>query len=290
MIYIQTRQSVFPKAIYIGDKAELRSSFTTSAALKTGSLSAESFSSALDFSKYEIKAVRLDLTGENTYSLVVDFVPWHTGTIQLPDFEIPGLNENSSEAFGVISFEGIKVLSLVEQERVNTLKPFASPLLLPGTTYKIYGSLTLFLVLLILLIRLLVKRQAVAFWFKNICLRHRYSKNKRHTIRALRALEEENGASASKLQKIMREYLEFRLNYPFTRTLTSELSLAFDKACCSLADDNRQAAFENIISAFVRTDYIRFSNSAYNFEKGELAGIVNNLIDDILVIEEEKDA
>ena len=86
----------------------------------------------------------------------------------------------------------------------------------------------------------------------------------------------------------MREYLEVRLAYPFTKTLTSELSLAFDKSTGGLADENRQASFEDIIGTFVRTDYIRFSKSkAAVFAAGEFASLVNNLIDDINVIEEE---
>jgi hypothetical protein len=86
----------------------------------------------------------------------------------------------------------------------------------------------------------------------------------------------------------MREYLELRLNYPFTKKLTSEMRIAFDQASCGLADENRYAVFENIISIFVRTDYIRFSDSSdAKFEEGELSQILNNLIDDINVIEEE---
>ena len=67
------------------------------------------------------------------------------------------------------------------------------------------------------------------------------------------------------------------------------MSIAFDQASCGLADENRYAVFENIISIFVRTDYIRFSDSSdAKFEEGELSQILNNLIDDIEVIEDDK--
>ena len=88
----------------------------------------------------------------------------------------------------------------------------------------------------------------------------------------------------------MREYLEVRLGYPFTKTLTSELSLAFDKATFGLADENRLAAFENITAVFIRTDYIRFADSkTISFGADEFSEIINNLIDDICVIEDVSD-
>ena len=66
------------------------------------------------------------------------------------------------------------------------------------------------------------------------------------------------------------------------------MSLAFDTATGGLADENRQAAFEDIIGAFVRTDYIRFSKSRDAvFADGEFTTLVNKLIDDMNVIEEE---
>ncbi len=288
MIYIQTKQSVFPKAIYIGDKAELRCSFKSEAQIPAVTASTQNFTQDLDYSVYDIKDISIQKNqpgqpDEGVYNLVITFVPWQTGKIQLPDFEVEGV--------GIIHFETVEVLSLVEQQNVTGLRSYSSPLLLPGTTYKIYGSLAAIVILFILLIRLIVKWRSVVFWFNNTKLKRRYARSKKATIKALKKLEQENSDSqiSTMLQKIMREYLELRLNYPFTKKLTSEMSLAFDEATCGLADENRYAVFENIISIFVRTDYIRFSDSEdAKFEQGELAQILNNLIDDIEVIEDEK--
>ena len=160
----------------------------------------------------------------------------------------------------------------------------------PGTAYKIYSGIAVFVVLLIVLIRLIVKWRSVLLWFKNVKLRRRYAKSKRYTVRALKALvatQEAPAVICTKLQKLMREYLELRLEYPFTKTLTSEMSLAFEKATCALADEKRQDAFESIIAVFVRTDYIRFSSAAdAAFMNDELSSIVNTLIESINIIEE----
>ena len=295
MIYIQTKQSIFPKAIYIGDRAELRCSFKSEAQLSEGAASVHAFTQALVYSVYDIKDISIQKgqqaqSEEGTYNLVISFVPWQTGKIQLPDFEVEGV--------GTIHFEAVEVLSLVEQQNVTGLRTYSSPLLLPGTTYKIYAGLAIFVVLFVLLIRLIVKWRSVVFWFNNTKLKRRYARSKKNTIKALKKLEQEYTQSkepdtdskiSTKLQKIMREYLELRLNYPFTKKLTSEMSLAFDEATCGLADENRYSVFENIISIFVRTDFIRFSDSAdAKFEQGELSQILNNLIDGIEVIEDEK--
>ena len=284
MIYIQTRQTVFPKSIYIGDRSEIRCQFSSDVKLPQGPLSTQGFVSAPDLSTVEINDISLINSGDNSYTLVINCIPWHTGAILLPDYQIQfSSGADQTELYGTIHFEQINVLSLVEQKNINSLQQFASPLLLPGTVYKIYGGIAAFVIFLVVFIRLIVKRHSVAFWFKTMKLRFRYQKNKKHTVRSLKALKPDR-ESASILQKIMREYLEVRLEYPFTKTLTSEMNLAFEKATASLADENRQSAFEIIISVFVRTDYIRFSSSG-SFEQGELEELVNKLVDAINIIE-----
>ena len=282
MIYIQSQQSTFPKAIYIGDKAELRCSFSTGNALATGTLSTQGFLEELDLSLYDINDISLQKSGTDYYTLVINFTPWRTGLISFPDFELEGA--------GAVHFEGVQIKSLVEQQGATDIRTFSSPLLLPGTAYKIYGGIAVFVVLLIVLIRLIVKWRSVVLWFKNAKLKRRYARSKRYTVRALKALcakEETPAVICTKLQKLMREYLELRLEYPFTKTLTSEMSIAFEKATCGLADEKRQDAFESIISIFVRTDYIRFSSAAdAAFKANELSAIVNTLIESINIIEE----
>ena len=170
--------------------------------------------------------------------------------------------------------------------------------MLPGTAYKIYGGIAAFVVLLIIIIRLAVKWRSVVLWFKNVKLKRRYARSRRYTVRVLKGLlakgesnEQTPAQICTKIQKLIREYLELRLEYPFTKTLTSEMSLAFENATCGLADEKRSNAFENIISIFVRTDYIRFSSGKKAaFENGELSSIVSNLIDAITVIEEGGEA
>lgn len=286
MIYIQTKQSVFPKAIYIGDKAELRCSFKSDSVLETGRVAMEAFIQSLDYTLYDIKEMSVMPAQAGTYNLVINFVPWHTGVIQLPDYELEGI--------GTIHFEGIQVQSLVEQQNASGLRSYSSPLLLPGTAYKIYGGIAVFIILLILIIRLIVKWRSVVFWIKNARLRRRYSRSRKHTIKALKKLEQQavpdnknmDSQLCTEIQKLMREYLELRLDYPFTKVLTSELAGAFETATCGMSDEEKSVAFENIISAFVRTDFIRFSDS-YNahFEQGELHELIGNLIAAIDVIE-----
>ena len=293
MIYVQTKQSIFPKAIYIGDRAELRLSFTSESLLTAGPVSTEAFTQALDLSLYEIKEMSLEAGQNNSYTLVISFIPWRTGSIKLPDYELQGL--------GTIKFEAIEILSLVEQQNISSLRAYSSPLLLPGTAYKIYGSIAAFVLLLVVIIRLIVKWHSVIFWFNNTKLRRKYSRSKKNTIKELKKLAaqaavESAGEDAAardsvistKLQKIMRQYLELRLNAPFTKKLTSELTLAFEEASCGLADDTKYEAFEDIVAAFVRTDFIRFSDSpAASFEEGEVERLIKNLINDIELIDGE---
>lgn len=295
MIYIQSQQIQFPKSIYIGDNAELRCSFSSKTAAGFDSVSLSNFDSAIDFTQYDIKEVQLQQTGADYYTLVISFVPWRTGSINFPDFNLYEKQVDAAQEavlVGTLHFEPVQIVSLVEQQNVTGLKNVSSPLLIPGTTYKIYAGIAVFLILCVVSVRLLIKRQKVALWFKNLKLRMMYAKNKKNTIKKLNALVSDSssvGQICTNLQKIMREYLQIRLDYPFTRTLTSEMYSAYNRITLGLADENKQTAFENIISVFIRTDYLRFGNNAA-FEQGELSMLVNTLIDDIVVMEEVNNA
>ena len=187
-----------------------------------------------------------------------------------------------------MGFQDFEVISITKTESLSTLRDIQSPLLLPGTTYKIYGLIILLLILFALMVRIIMKRKALAFFFKNEVLLWKYKKNKKATIRQLLKLEQvktmADSQIAREIQKITRSYLEFRFDYPFTKLVSSEIMEGFNKATCNLMSDKKIFAAEEIVRIFVRTDYVRYGENV-SFKREEKHQLISALINSIEVLE-----
>ncbi|MCR5435475.1 MAG: hypothetical protein K6E97_00250 [Treponema sp.] len=296
MVSIQTQQILIPKKVYIADKAELRCTFTTDAAFVRDAtqqnddinLSTSYFIRPLDSQAYEINSLKLTNSGANTYTLSITFMPWQTGEFVFPDYDLSSALNNDNEQLN-LSFHEVIINSLAEENNISNLQESISPLLLPGTTYKIYGGIAVLLLFLIFLIRLIVKHKAVEFFFKSKLLQYKYNKNKKLTIKKLEAVRHNNTDSdkilAAGIQKIIREYLEVRFEYPFTRTVTSELMNSFYTSTQHQLSSVKEDAFIGIAETFIRTDYIRYSDNA-SFKNDEKSELINKLLRNIDIIEQ----
>ncbi len=290
MITVQTQQVLVPKQVYIGDRAELRCTFSTAAKIK-----AEGFCGELDYNQYDIKDVKLQPSGVNTYTLTIAFVPWRTGDIIIPDYrlsaEVGSAGAEASSDEMIIHFNPVNIVSLTQKDSITTLRDSASPLLLPGTIYKLYGSLIAAILVLIVGIRLIVKHKDVAFFITRLVSSAKNNSNRRRTIKQLGKIAKNtqlsDNESAAEIQKTLRTYLEKRFDYPFYKTVSSELSAAFTKLTGGLLSEEKQDAYDDIVIAFVRTDYIRYS-SASKFCDDEKPALVKKLINDIETIENTK--
>ena len=290
---ITPQQILLPKKVYIGDTAELRCTFNSpDANLKTlisngpVKLTLDSLNLNAD---YVIKDVTLSPAGVDFYQLSITFVPWKTGDLFFPPFTIEGTEVK-------ILFQPVNIVSLIsaDEKTATALRDTAAPLLLPGTAYKLYGALAAFIIILIIAIRLIVKRENLAFYFKTRRLLKRYKKNKKQTIKKLRQLLSENPSkensdkvAAENIQKILRNYLEVRFDYPFTKAAASEIMPGFYKATNGVLSSQKEEAFGDIAASFIRTDYIRYSNDGA-FKNGEKKEIITNLIDKIEHLEIEE--
>ena len=164
MATISPQQILIPKKVYIGDTAELRCTFNSpDPFLKqlTSSGTAELplvSQSAEPQEEYVIKNISLSPSGIDFYQLTITFIPWKTGDLLFPSMEIEGSDI-------VLEFQPIQIVSLIANESTNTstIRDTAAPLLLPGTTYKLYGTLSVFVIFLLICIRIILKRKNILF-------------------------------------------------------------------------------------------------------------------------------
>ena len=297
MATISPQQILIPKKVYIGDTAELRCTFNSpdpflkqltssgTAELPLVSQLAESQE------EYVIKNISLSPSGIDFYQLTITFIPWKTGDLLFPSMEIEGSDI-------VLEFQPIQIVSLIANENTNTstIRDTAAPLLLPGTTYKLYGTLSGFVIFLIICIRIILKRKNILFYINQKRLLKKYKKNKKQTIRNLYKIADEAEAAkiddqtaAENLQKSLRTYLEIRFDYPFTHTVTSEIMQGWQTATGGLLSDTKTEAFGNIAASFIRTDFIRYSKNG-KFEENELINLIEKIISQIQILEQNEES
>ena len=198
----------------------------------------------------------------------------------------------------VLEFQPIQIVSLITNENTNTstIRDTAAPLLLPGTTYKLYGTLSVFVIFLIICIRIILKRKNILFYINQKRLLKKYKKNKKQTIRNLYKIADEAEAAkiddqtaAENLQKSLRTYLEIRFDYPFTHTVASEIMQGWQTATGGLLSDTKTEAFGNIAASFIRTDFIRYSKNG-KFEENELINLIEKIISQIQILEQNEES
>ena len=297
MATISPQQILIPKKVYIGDTAELRCTFNSpdpflKQLTSSGTAELPLVSQSIEpQEEYVIKNISLSPSGIDFYQLTITFIPWKTGDLLFPSMEIEGSDI-------VLEFQPIQIVSLIANENTNTstTRDTAAPLLLPGTRYKLYGTLSGFVIFLIICIRIILKRKNILFYINQKRLLKKYKKNKKQTIRNLYKIADEAEAAkiddqtaAENLQKSLRTYLEIRFDYPFTHTVASEIMQGWQTATGGLLSDTKTEAFGNIAASFIRTDFIRYSKNG-KFEENELINMIEKIISQIQILEQNEES
>ena len=146
-------QLVMPKIIYIGDTVEIRYVFHSEAKAFSGNFSDSpsyflNLNTQYDFFKandadFTVRKVTLEKINAE-YTLTMTVIPWKTGMLQIPPFNLNSL-VNSSMDFSVskkspvftpfiISLSPFKVKSLIAKTKNKSFMPQSSPIVMSGTT------------------------------------------------------------------------------------------------------------------------------------------------------------
>lgn len=305
---IESQQILVPQNVYIGDVAELRVSFnmhingiSNANTSSIQNLSQSFFNNELNLQEYTIKNLSLMKSGIDSFTFIISFIPWKTGTIAFPSYNLGEALSSQSEnetidlSYAILKFDKVEIDSILKQSSDYAIRDFDPPKVIPGTIYKIYLYIIIFVLLLILFIRLLIKRNEVKRFFYNYQLNVKYRKNKNSTIKKLRKItksdEYTDKESAEQIQKIIRSYLEKKFDAPFSRCTTSEILPLFFNVTNNLQTIEKEIAMEKINATFIRTDFIRYASNVQNnscFNENELIQLIDTLISAIYTIENLK--
>lgn len=264
-------QVVLPKKIYVGDVAEIRVSFSSGidffadlpATQAERKLSLSNLGFDTDNEDFLLKDAILRRT-ELNYTLILFVMPWNTGEIKIPSINLTaGIYTDEKMPF-VIPIVTFTVSSILTKGVESSMVPPVPPLLIPGTTYFLYGFIILFIVFLIFFFRLLFNWSKLVGKIKNYKLKKTYIQNKKFTLKQLKKLEKKYSKMSDKefcteLVLIIRNYLKVRYGQSFDSIPTSKLMKEFNKLTADTMSDSAIENVEELISVFYRADYIRFA-------------------------------
>ena len=306
--HTQNLQLVMPKIVYIGDTVEIRYIFHSEAKLFGGEFSDSpsaflNLNTEYDFFKANAadfavtKATLEKINAE--YTLTMTVIPWKTGFLQIPPFNLNSL-VNSSLDFSkeisgssspmtitftsfIITLSPIEVKSIVARTGHKSFMPQAAPLVMSGTTAFLVilaiVSLTVFSVLIFILLHI----PQVASFIKNISYLYSLRKNSRKTIRRLIRLQKDSRQIASdkdfagKIQHILRDFLNKRFGHDFSSITTNKLYSEFIELSGGTLGSQQEDTIAKLLAIFNRLEYIRFAEEGKFLSENENNGTSERL-------------
>ena len=274
-----TTQVVMPKTIYVGDRAELSYTFRSAVdffadmndSILSRKIPLKSLPFETDTDDYTILNASLERNGL-LYTFRLVFIPWNTGAIDFPMFDISAAVYGGAAAPFIIDVQSVEVSSILQDQDEAQLRASMGPLLLPGTMYALYFAALLSVILLIVIFRLVVKRESVRDAYKTWKLLRLYAKNAKELYRSLKRLERagkkiDDAEFCTELQQLIRRYLDFRFGYRFSAVSSPAIMDTFEKIMADAMSEKTQSGAMSLAAVLRRTDYVRYARGSIDSKK-----------------------
>ena len=316
-------QLVFPTVVYVGDQAELHFTFNSPIdffapadpkridgdTLEIDHTRPE-FLSADD--SFTVNSVVLARNGMS-YTLLVSFIPWKPGVIDIPMFDLNACikdikledgQSTESSTYG-IDLQPVTVESLSQKTNDLSLRPPAPPVLLPGTNYVLWTVIIGGIAFLFLITFLLARLRTIQEFYYTIMEKLGLLRNSHVTRRKIKRLLDSDISDvefASSWQRIIRSYLEYRFGCPFVSVTASHVAGVINNATGNMLNESQESAVMDLVSLFTRTDYNVFAQGSIDSrldppqeheaafadgEKKEIVRITSKCIDGLELVDKD---
>ena len=283
--------TVLPRDVYIGDVIEIRYSFTTNINL-TDDLTVDiNLPESTDY-----EAISAKLSGSNgSYILQITCIPWKVGVLDLPKIDLSEYSKTLTTSFA-IDVPSITVQSIVEKTQKKEIRPVASPLLIPGTTWLVYLVIFLLTVLLVALTYLLIHTKKVISIWNDLIQKRISRRNLKKTTRQIKKLNKKSAKYsdsefAKELSVITRQFLTTRFKHNFNSVVSSKIFFELNLIFQDTLPDSIEEKINSISSILERCDFIRFSgvtNEDGVFSFVERSTVSENLIEAFTVLADQR--
>lgn len=259
-----SKLTILPQEIYVGDKVLLNYSFYSNITMvKDSSKKSLNLTDIMDKMNEEcrndftITNLLLDTNGSD-WSISVVFIPWKTGEIIFPPVD---LKDIAGKDFSV-QIPSICVNSILEKTGETSLQNSKSPILIPGTSYLIYGFI--FILFLLVGFGFFVARRifSIKGRFSSLFSNMFKSKNYKNLLKKLKKIKKTSVKIsdiqyAEKVYFLLKSYIEKRFSFDLSSVTTAELPVFFS----NIFQDDFSENINQLYTIFVRLDFIRFSNT-----------------------------
>ncbi len=263
--------TLLPQDVYVGDTAEIRCTLEGRPGLAAQKISVAGDSLFLKDMQdvYTVVSADFSPSGQGEYTLSVFFIPWQPGPVDLPPFLLPlpgGL-------YAAVDVPPVTVMSILEKVPSETIRAPAPPLVIPGTTYIVYGGIVGCVLLFSGVCVLLVKGRSLV---RSVSARLFASFRLRRFLKCARRLGRsklDDAEFCTAVCRCVREYLDARFMPVFSAASVPEI----DRTLRSLEADEFDGDIGQLCAVCIRCDYIRFGRPENGLAEGERTDILSRL-------------
>lgn len=276
---------VSPKEIYCGDVVTLQFKFSPTYEVLNQIVTTDEVKTTLKLDPllWQVNELKLE-KNETEANLTVECICWQPGEMIIPEFSI--ILENTDLQVSIPPFT---VSSILEKTGETAIKGSMGPIIVPGTTYVVYGFIFLGIILLSLLIFTLTKLSKIILSIKTYREARRYKKNYKKIQTRLKKLLKNTVLYSEEdfsfeLQVIMRDYFAFRFSPKIYSLVTSEIVDWFNKTYSECLSDAWKKSVDMFYTLMLRCDYLRFSGETlldskmYSDERNQLVQKAENIM------------
>jgi len=273
---------LMPQEVFVGDTAEF--SFGTASlnsVIADGILFTVPSEGLPASNELTVESIVVFRNG-NSETVTVRFVPWISGVLQIPSFEIKKIR---------ITPPPVRIASLVEKTGKSVLESARSPLLIPGTTWLLYAIIAA----LIAAVALGIYAGAKIYRYFLLTPGKRLAgKRVRLFLREMKILEREirrqrlpvwYASFASSLRRYFGAFCSGNLESFLALTGPEIVFCVREKLGESegagAPEGEPQALADRVAGLFLGVDHIRFSGTYGGDRRSEDLGIAQNLVADL---------
>lgn len=222
-------------------------------------------------SKFTLTSIQVQHKAD-TIIVLIEFIPWETGEIDIPPFDIGIFSQNTDKSL-FINIPAINVASILTKTGKTALQPMMPPLVIPGTSYMILFVILLIVITIVGIIISILRFNIIFTWIMILVRELEHTFNLKKSLKSMNRLYKKECTDShfcTELSLHIKNYLEKRFGLPFSTHTSTEITSLFYTLFQDLAPEHTHAAIQSISALCIHCDYIHFS---YHSQEKEMTQI-----------------